>query len=82
VPRSGVTTWYVCWEMQTVTYPTNGCTLDVQAPRKASTDVPNMSNDVFNGVGVFSPIALPHCVWSAVWHYPIGSHCTVPVSCD
>jgi hypothetical protein len=28
-----------------VTYPTKGCTLDVQTPRKSSTKVPNLSKD-------------------------------------
>jgi hypothetical protein len=31
--------------MQTVTYTTKGCTLDVQAPRKASTEALNLSKD-------------------------------------
>jgi hypothetical protein len=31
--------------MQTVTYPTKGCTLVVQTPRKASTEAPNLSKD-------------------------------------
>jgi hypothetical protein len=43
VPRSSLTAWYVCREMRTITYPTKGCTLDVQALRKASTEVPNLS---------------------------------------
>jgi hypothetical protein len=28
-PRSGLTVWYVSWEMRTVTYTTKGCTRDV-----------------------------------------------------
>jgi hypothetical protein len=45
VPRSGLTTWYMCWKMRTITYPTQGCTLDIQAARKASIEAPNPSKD-------------------------------------
>jgi hypothetical protein len=45
VPRSDLTAWYVCQKTRTVTYPTKGCTLDVQTPRKASTESPNLSKD-------------------------------------
>jgi hypothetical protein len=45
VPRSSLTAWYMCQEMQTVTYPTKGYTLDVQAPRKVSIEAPNPSKD-------------------------------------
>jgi hypothetical protein len=45
VHRFGLTVWYVCWETQTVTYHIKGCTLDVQAHRKASTKVFNLSKD-------------------------------------
>jgi hypothetical protein len=45
VPWSGFTAWYVCRETQTITYPTKGCTLDVQALRKASTDASNLNKD-------------------------------------
>jgi hypothetical protein len=43
VPRPSLTTWYVRQETRTVTYTTKGCTLDVQAPRKVSTEVHNLS---------------------------------------
>jgi hypothetical protein len=42
-PWSGLTTWYVSREMRTVTYPAKGCTRDVHAPRKASTEASNLS---------------------------------------
>jgi hypothetical protein len=42
-PRSDLTTWYVCRETRTVTYPAKGGTRHVQAPRKASAEVPNLS---------------------------------------
>jgi hypothetical protein len=45
VPRSNLTAWYVYQETRTITYPTKGCTLDVQTSRKASTEVPNLSKD-------------------------------------
>jgi hypothetical protein len=34
---------YIRREAQTVTYPTKGCTLDVQIPRRVSTKVLNLS---------------------------------------
>jgi hypothetical protein len=40
---SSLNAWYIHREMQTITYITKGCTLDVQAPRKASTEAPNLS---------------------------------------
>jgi hypothetical protein len=43
VPRPGLIAWYIRRETRTVTYPTEECTLDVQALRKVSTEVPNMS---------------------------------------
>jgi hypothetical protein len=42
-PRSGLTTWYARWKIQTVTYPAKACTRDVQALRKALTEVSNLS---------------------------------------
>jgi hypothetical protein len=45
VPQFGLSAWYVHQETRTVTYPTKGCTLDVQALRKASTEVSNLSKD-------------------------------------
>jgi hypothetical protein len=42
-PRSGLTTWYVCQEMRTITYPAKGGTRHVQTPRKASVEVSNLS---------------------------------------
>jgi hypothetical protein len=45
VSRSGLTIWNMHWEMQTITYLTKGCTLDIQAPRKALIEVPNLSKD-------------------------------------
>jgi hypothetical protein len=41
--RSGLTACYVHREIQTVTYPAKGCTQDVQALRKASTEASNLS---------------------------------------
>jgi hypothetical protein len=35
----------VCRETRFITCPTKECTLDVQAPRKASTEAPNLSKD-------------------------------------
>jgi hypothetical protein len=45
VPWFDLTAWYVYRKMRTVTYPTKGCTMDVQAPRKASIESPNPSKD-------------------------------------
>jgi hypothetical protein len=45
VHQSGLTAWYVYWETQTVTYPIKGCTPDVHAHRKASTEAFNLSKD-------------------------------------
>jgi hypothetical protein len=45
VPLPGLTSWYVHQEVQIVTYPTKGCTLDVQALRKAPIEVPNLSKE-------------------------------------
>jgi hypothetical protein len=42
-PRSGFTAWYVCRETRTITYPTKGGTRHIQAPRKVSVEVPNLS---------------------------------------
>jgi hypothetical protein len=43
MPWSGLTAWYVRQEMRTVTYPAKGGTRHVQASRKASVEVPNLS---------------------------------------
>jgi hypothetical protein len=42
-PRSDLTASYVRQETRTVTYPIKGGTRHVQAPRKASAEVPNLS---------------------------------------
>jgi hypothetical protein len=43
MPWSGLTAWYVRRETRTITYPAKGGTRHVQAPRKASAEVPNLS---------------------------------------
>jgi hypothetical protein len=43
LPWFDLIAWYVYRETQTITYPTKGCTLDVQATRKVSTEAPNLS---------------------------------------
>jgi hypothetical protein len=83
VPRSGLTASYVYRETRTVTYPSKGCTPDVQALRKASTEASNLSNNeiYFNfslsiSIQVFTTIgSAPKCTRPGTkqlpWSYPI-----------